>query len=271
MNKEYTNRSSSLENTKRFVVKVGTSSLTDNSSRLDIGKVANLVSMLMREREQGRTPILVSSGAIGAGLGKLGRLERPEVIHELQAAAAVGQATLMQTYEIFFNNYGQTIAQLLLTMEDFTFKERRENLSNTLETLLNWGVIPIINENDTVATEEIKVGDNDTLGSFVALGAKAELMVILTDVDGLYRGNPSDDEGELVDIVEEITEEVEGWASHAGKGFGGMYTKVQAAKRLSQGGIATVIANTNTPNALAKVLKGEIGTLFLPNRGDNDE
>ncbi|MBQ04880.1 glutamate 5-kinase [Candidatus Bathyarchaeota archaeon] len=271
MNKEYTNRSSSLENTKRFVVKVGTSSLTDNSSRLDIGKVANLVSMLMREREQGRTPILVSSGAIGAGLGKLGRLERPEVIHELQAAAAVGQAILMQTYEIFFNNYGQTIAQLLLTMEDFTFKERRENLSNTLETLLNWGVIPIINENDTVATEEIKVGDNDTLGSFVALGAKAELMVILTDVDGLYTGNPSDDEGELVDIVEEITEEVEGWASHAGKGFGGMYTKVQAAKRLSQGGIATVIANTNTPNALAKVLKGEIGTLFLPNRGDNDE
>jgi glutamate 5-kinase len=115
------------------------------------------------------------------------------------------------------------------------------------------------------------VGDNDTLGSYVALGAKAELMVILTDVDGLYTSNPSDGEGELVKVVEKITEEVESWASHAGKGFGGMYTKVQAAKRLSQGGIATVIANTNTPDALAKVFKGEIGTLFLPQGGDADE
>jgi glutamate 5-kinase len=222
--------------------------------------------MLMREREKGRTPILVSSGAIGAGLGKLGLQGGLREVHELQAAAAVGQAILMQTYEIFFNNYGQPIAQLLLTMDDFTFEERRENLSNTLETLLNWGVIPIINENDTVATEEIKVGDNDTLGSYVALGANAELMVILTDVDGLYTSNPSDGEGEFVDVVKEITEEVESWASHAGKGFGGMYTKVQAAKRLAQDGIATVIANTNTPNALEKVLSGEIGTLFLPQR-----
>ena len=270
MNREYTDRSSSLEETRRFVVKAGTSSLTDDSSKLDIGKVANLVSMLMREREKGRTPILVSSGAIGAGLGKLGRLERPEAIHELQAAAAVGQAILMQTYEIFFNNYGQPIAQLLLTMEDFTFEERRENLSNTLETLLNWGVIPIVNENDTVATEEIKVGDNDTLGSYVALEAKAELMVILTDVDGLYTCNPSEGEGEFVDVVEAVTEEVEGWASHAGKGFGGMYTKVQAAERLSRGGIATVIVTTDTPDALAKVFRGEIGTLFLP-QGDADE
>jgi glutamate 5-kinase len=156
-------------------------------------------------------------------------------------------------------------------MDDFTFEERRENLSNTLETLLNWGVIPIINENDTVATEEIKVGDNDTLGSYVALGAKAELMVILTDVDGLYTRNPSDGEGEFVKVVKKITAEVEGWASEAGKGFGGMYTKVQAAKRLSQKGIATVIANSNTPDALAKVFKGEIGTLFVPQGGNADE
>jgi len=271
MNREYIDRKSSLEKTRRFVVKVGTSSLTDPSSKLDIGKVANLVSMLMREKEQGRTPILVSSGAIGAGLGKLEHPERPEAIHELQAAAAVGQAILMQTYEIFFNNYDQPIAQLLLTMDDFTFEERRENLSNTLETLLNWGVIPIVNENDTVATEEIKVGDNDTLGSYVALGAKAELMVILTDVDGLYTSNPSDGDGEFVEVVEKITEEVESWASHAGKGFGGMYTKVQAAKRLSQNGIATVIANCNTPDALAKVFKGKIGTLFVPQGGNTDE
>ena len=156
-------------------------------------------------------------------------------------------------------------------MDDFTLEERRENLSNTLETLLKWGVIPIINENDTVATEEIKVGDNDTLGSYVALGAKAKLMVILTDVDGLYTNNPSEGGGELVEVVETVTEEVESWASHAGKGFGGMYTKVQAAKRLSQGGIAMVIANTNTPDALAKVLRGEIGTLFMPQGGIENE
>jgi glutamate 5-kinase len=269
MNKVHINSYYFLEKTKRFVVKVGTSSLTDDSSRLDIGKVANLVSNLMKERERGRIPILVSSGAIGAGLGKLGYLERPNELHELQAAAAVGQAILMQTYEMFFNAYGQPIAQLLLTMDDFTFEERRENLSNTLETLLGWGVIPIINENDTVATEEIKVGDNDTLGSYVALGAKAEVMVILTDVDGLYTSNPSDNEGEFVKVVKEITEEIEGWASEAGRGFGGMYTKVQAAKRLSIHGIATVIANSNKPDVLDKVFKGKIGTFFLP-QGGND-
>ncbi len=259
----------SLAKAKRLVVKVGTSSLTDESSRLDIGKIANLVSMLMREKERGRTPLLVSSGAIGAGLGKLGRQRRPDEIHVLQAAAAVGQAILMQTYEIFFNNYGQLIAQLLLTMDDFTDEYRRENLSNTLETLLSWDVIPIINENDTVATEEIKVGDNDTLASFVALEAGAELLVILTDVDGLYTQNPSESDGEFVDVVEAVTREVEGWASEAGKGFGGMYTKVQAAKMLSERGIPTIIANGNIPDALAKALSGEIGTMFLPQGGVN--
>ena len=271
MSKEYVDCVTSLEETDRFVVKVGTSSLTDESSRLDIGRVANLVSMLMREKERGRTPILVSSGAIGAGLGKLGKKRRPEEMHFLQAAAAVGQAILMQTYEIFFNNYGQPIAQLLLTMDDFTDDLRRGNLSNTLETLLNWGVIPIINENDTVATEEIRVGDNDTLASYVTTESNAELLVILTDVDGLFTNTPSSGGGELVRVVERITGEVEGWASEAGKGFGGMYTKVQAAKRLSEGGIATIIANCNAFDALAKALAGEIGTLFLPNGGRTDE
>jgi glutamate 5-kinase len=261
----------SLAKARRFVVKVGTSSLTDESSRLDIGKMANLVSMLMREKERKRTPILVSSGAIGAGLGKLGHQRRPDEIHSLQAAAAVGQAILMQTYELFFNTYGQPIAQLLLTMDDFTDEYRRGNLSNTLETLLSWGVIPIINENDTVATEEIRVGDNDTLASFVALEARAELLVILTDVDGLFTQNPSDAEGEFVEVVEVVTREVEGWASEVGKGFGGMLTKVQAAKRLSERGIPTIIANGNIPNALAKALSGEIGTLFLPQGGLKDE
>ena len=261
---------SSLMNTERFVVKVGTSSLTDEDSRLDVGKVAILVSMLMKEVKNGRAPILVSSGAIGAGLGRLG-LPRPDELKELQAAAAVGQGILMQTYEFFFNNYEQPIAQLLLTGDDFTDAERSKNLSNTLETLINWGVIPIINENDTVATQEIKVGDNDTIASYVTMAVDADLMVILTDVDGLYTSNPSDGEGEFVKVVEEITPEVEGWASKAGKGFGGMYTKVQAAKRLAEEGKTTVIASSSVPDALSKVFRGEIGTLFMPRGDEIDE
>ena len=261
---------SSLVKTKRFVVKVGTSSITDEASRLDVGKVAILVSMLMKEIKNGRAPILVSSGAIGAGLGRLG-LPRPDEIQELQAAAAVGQGILMQTYEFFFNNYEQPIAQLLLTGDDFTDDERNRNLSNTLETLINWGVIPIINENDTVATQEIKVGDNDTIASYVTMAVDADLLVILTDVDGLYTSNPSDSKGEFVKTVREVTPEVEGWASKAGKGFGGMYTKVQAAKRLAKEGKVTVIASSNVPDALSKVFTGEIGTLFLPRGDEIDE
>jgi glutamate 5-kinase len=264
MSRRYRDFIRSLKNTKRFVVKVGTSSLTDATSRLDVGKIANLVSMLMREKKKDRVPILVSSGAIGAGLGRLKIPEKPDEIHALQAAAAVGQGLLMQTYEFFFNIYEQPIAQLLLTKDDFTDDIRYENLSNTLETLIKWGVIPIINENDTVATEEIRVGDNDTLASYVTMEVNAKLLIIITDVDGLYTRNPSDSEGKFVKIIESVTGEVEGWASKGGKGFGGMYTKVQAAKRLSEMGIATVIANHNTPDALAKVFAGEIGTLFLP-------
>ena len=190
MNTTHDDCVSSMMKAKRFVVKVGTSSLTDENSRLDVGKVANLVSMIMREKKKGRDPVLISSGAIGAGLGRLGLPGRPGEIQALQAAAAVGQGILMQTYEFFFNSYEQPIAQLLLTREDFTDATRYRNLSNTLETLISWGVIPIINENDTIATEEIKVGDNDTLASYVTMGVKAELLVILSDVDGLYTAKP---------------------------------------------------------------------------------
>ncbi len=177
----------------------------------------------------------------------------------------------MQTYEFFFNNYEQPIAQLLLTGDDFSDPGRSKNLSNTLETLINWGVIPIINENDTVATQEIKVGDNDTIASYVTMAVDADLMVILTDVDGLYTSNPSDGKGKFIRVVEEVTPEVEGWASKAGKGFGGMYTKVQAAKRLAEKGKTTVIASSSVPDALSKVFRGEIGTLFMPRGDEVDE
>jgi glutamate 5-kinase len=235
-----------LRNVRRVVVKAGTSSLSDESSKLDVGKIANLVSMIMREKRRGKAPILVSSGAIGAGVGRLELTKRPDSIEELQAAAAIGQGILMQTYEFFFNNYGQPIAQILLTNEDFTDPCRYRNLSKTLDTLIRWNVIPIINENDTIATEEIKVGDNDTLASYVTSGIKGE------------------SDGKLIKVVEEITPEVESWASKAGKGFGGMYTKVQAAKRLADKGIPTVIVNSGEPDVLHKVFTKQIGTVFLP-------
>jgi glutamate 5-kinase len=256
---------------KRFVVKVGTSSLTDDNSRLDVGKFANLVSMIMKEKKKGRDPVLVSSGAIGAGLGRLGLPGRPSEMRALQAAAAVGQGILMQTYEYFFNSYEQPIAQLLLTREDFTDTNRYRNLSNTLETLITWGVIPIINENDTVATEEIRVGDNDTLASYVTEGINAELLIILSDVDGLYTANPSTSEGTHVRVVERVTPEVEGWASRDGKGFGGMYTKVQAAKKLSRKNVVTIIANHSVPDALQRAIAGEIGTVFQPTGAETHE
>lgn len=254
-----------MREARRIVVKLGTSSLTDESSRLDVGKMAKLVSELMNLKRQGKDPILVSSGAIGAGMGKMRLSERPEGMPQLQAAAAIGQGILMQTYEYLFNNYDQPVAQILLTKDDFTNPIRYSNLKSTLETLLGWGVIPVINENDTIATEEIKVGDNDTLAAYVALGIDAELMVILTDVDGLYKGNPSEfSDSELVEVVEEVTSEVESWASKAGKGFGGMYTKVQAAKKLAEKGIPTIIANGGEPDILDRVFKENVGTLFLP-------
>jgi glutamate 5-kinase len=260
-----------LKDVKRCVVKAGTSSLTDENSRLDVGKIAKLVSELMKLKGTGRFPLLVSSGAIGAGMGKLKMRERPGNMPQLQAAAAIGQGILMQTYEFFFDNYEQPIAQLLLTKDDFANGERYTNLSNTLETLIGWGVIPVINENDTVATEEIKVGDNDTLAAYVAMGIGAQLLIILTDVDGLYTGNPDEDpESKLVDVVEEVTPEVESWASEAGRGFGGMHTKVQAAKKLAKEGIPTVIVNSAEPNILDRVFEGEVGTLFLPQGSKRD-
>jgi glutamate 5-kinase len=256
----------------RVVVKAGTSSLTDENSRIDVGKVAKLVSEVMALRRDGKAVILVSSGAIGAGMGKIGLPRRPERVPQLQAAAAIGQGLLMQTYEFFFENYEQPIAQVLLTKNDFDNPERHHNLRMTLEALLEWEVIPIVNENDTVATEEIKVGDNDTLAAHVALGVEAGLLVILTDVDGLYTGNPSEShDNVLMRVVPEVTPEVESWASRRGRGFGGMYTKVQAAKQLALRGVPTVIVNSEEPNAIRKALDGHAGTLFLPNRGGSDE
>lgn len=258
----------SLYDVKRIVVKAGTNNLTDESSKLDVGKVKKLVDQLMESKKLGRELILVSSGAIGAGMGRINLNRRPRSISKLQAAAAIGQGILMQTYEQYFDKYGQSIAQLLLTKDDFTNPVRYANLKNTLETLISWDVIPVVNENDTVAIEEIKVGDNDTLSGYVALGVNADLLIILTDVEGLYTRDPNESEGgELVKKVEKVTPEVEGWASKAGKGFGGMYTKVQAAKILAENGIPTVIVDGKEDHIIRNILEGkEVGTFFVPQR-----
>jgi glutamate 5-kinase len=201
-------------------------------------------------------------------MGKLNLHERPASISGLQATAAIGQGILMQTYEKYFNQHHQPIAQILVTKDDFMNTTRYTNFKNTIETLIDWNIIPIINENDTVAVEEIKVGDNDTLAAHVALGINAELLIISTDVDGLYTKDPKEsNRGKLVHVVEEVTAEVESWGSKGGKGFGGMYTKVKAAKKLAEAGVPTIIVNGMNGNMIQAAVEGKnVGTLFLPHR-----
>jgi glutamate 5-kinase len=215
-------------------------------------------------RRKGKEVLIVTSGAIGAGLGRLGIRKRPRKLAALQAAAAVGQSLLMQTYERCFSKWKQPVAQMLLSAEDFTSEVRYRNFKNTLSMLLGWGVIPVINENDTVATEEIKVGDNDLLSAYVAKGAKANLLVILSDVDAVrlpgWRGKQ-----EVLSVVERVTPKIERAAFRISRRFGGVFTKIQAARMASESGIAVVIANSARGSVLKSILEGEeVGTLFLP-------
>lgn len=255
-----------LRNARKIVVKVGTSNLTDENSRLDLSKVERVVRGTMELRRQGRKVVLITSGAIGAGMGRMNLTRRPESMPLLQAAAAVGQGILMQVYEKYFEEYGQPVAQILLTREDFTDPRRHQNFINTMTTLLEWGVIPIVNENDTVAVEEIKLGDNDNLSALVAISIQADLLIMLSDVEGLYTGDPNKEKGvKLIKIVEKVTPEIENLAGAASRGFGGMLTKVQAAKMASEFGIPVVIANGAEREVLQRLAAGEeIGTLFLP-------
>jgi glutamate 5-kinase len=256
-----------LPKAKRIVVKVGTSSLTNGGARLDPTKVGKLVEETMKLRAHGKKIIIVSSGAIGAGVGRLNMKSRPKELSSLQAAAAVGQGILMQVYSKYFGDYGQPVAQMLLTGEDFTDSRRYHNFKNTLASLLRWGVIPIVNENDSVEVEEIRLGDNDTLSAHVAVGSGADLLVILSDVGGLYRGYGKKKRGELIRTVERVTPELEKLANSSFRGFGGMLTKIRAAKMATKAGIPVVIANSNQKNVLERVLAGEeIGTIFLPER-----
>jgi glutamate 5-kinase len=257
-----------LDAVRRLVVKVGSGLITDGGSGLDPRRIAALADELARLFAAGMEVALVTSGAIVAGMARLGRRDRPRSIPETQAAAAVGQPALMQQYEAAFAPHRRMVAQVLLTRADFSARVRYLNARNTLNTLLASGVLPIINENDTVAVEEIRFGDNDNLSALVAQLIDADLLVLLTDVDGLYRGDPLQDAGATkLDLVEAITPDIEKlcWADAGRIAIGGMSTKLEAAQKAATSGIPMVIANGHRPGELTALLRGEpIGTYFAP-------
>lgn len=254
----------------RIVVKVGTSTLAHAGGRLNIRRTEALCKVLSDLKNAEHEIILVSSGAIGMGMGKLSLTKRPTDIPTKQAAAAVGQCELMYTYDKLFSEYHHTVAQLLLTGSDFKNEERHLNFRNTLLRLLEMGALPIVNENDTVATEEIKVGDNDTLSALVATSVEADLLILLSDIDGLYTADPRKHaDAKLIPIVEKLTPEILSLAEGKGSdlGTGGMKTKLRAAQIATEAGMDMIIANGADPMVLYKIIDGEpFGTRFIGKR-----
>ncbi len=251
----------------RIVVKVGTSTLAHPTGRLNIQRVEELVKVLSDLKNAGHEMVLVSSGAIGMGVGKLMLPARPTDMETKQAAAAVGQCELMYTYDKLFTEYNHTVAQILLTGDDIEHVNRRKNFENTMMRLLELGALPIINENDSISTEEIEIGDNDRLGAIVARSIKADLLILLTDIDGLYTADPhKDPNGKLIPVVEELTWDIMQLAGGAGtkQGTGGMMTKLLAAKIATEADVEMVIANGQKPRILYQIIDGEqVGTKFL--------
>ncbi|MFC6723310.1 glutamate 5-kinase, partial [Halobium palmae] len=244
----------------RVVVKAGTNSLTDEASNLDDAKLDKLVDDIADLRERGKDVLLVSSGAVGAGSGRVGFGDR--TVEESQALSTVGQSHLMHRYTESFARYDTKVAQILLTEHDLENPERFTNLRNTVETLLNWNIVPVINENDAVATEEIRIGDNDMLSSSVAVGMDVDLLVTLTDVGGVYTGNPKHDpSAEKLEAVganyDEVQRIVEDSASDT---FGGIRTKVEGARSASEHGIPAIIAESTARDVLDRIADAEAGS-----------
>lgn len=255
-----------FQKAKRIVIKVGTSTLTYETGKMNIRRMIKLCSVLADLHNSGIDVVLVTSGAIGVGVGKLGLNERPHDIPGRQAAATVGQCELMFMYDKFFGEYGQKVGQLLVTKSDFENEERKVNLMNTFEKLFEYGAIPVVNENDSVATEEIVYGDNDSLSAIVASLIKADGLIILTDIDGLFDSNPMENpEARLIPVVDKIDESVMALAGGAGsnRGTGGMITKIHAADIANKAGISTVVMNGTAPQDIYKLIDGrQIGTIF---------
>lgn len=258
-----------VKQAKRIIVKIGTSSLSHENGRLDLEKMERMARVLTDLNNSGKEVILVSSGAMGAGLQRIGRSKRPEELPLKQATAAIGQAILMKLYKKFFDEYNQVIAQILLTKDVMEDPIKKANARNTFETLIGLGVIPIINENDCISTAQLegyRFGDNDTLSAMVAELIKGDLLVLLTDIDGLYTSNPKENkEAKLIYEVNCITEEMKKNAGGAGSamGTGGMITKLLAAEIAKACGTQTIIASGENIALLREIVKGEpIGTWF---------
>lgn len=247
----------------KIVVKVGTSTLAHKTGNLNIRHVEELTKVISDLKNAGHEIVLVSSGAIGMGIAKLSLPEKPKDIPTKQAAAAVGQCELMYVYDKLFSEYNHTVAQILLTGSDFSNEERHKNFENTIKRLLELGALPIINENDTVSTDEIKVGDNDTLSSLVAVSVKADLLVLLSDIDGLYSADPRNNkDATLIKEVRGITDEIRALAGSEGSalGTGGMITKLNAAKICNDNGCDMIIANGSNPAVLYDIIDGKQAT-----------
>lgn len=261
-------RSELLKSVKRIVIKIGSRVLTDDDGALDMAVIGRICCDIALLRQQGTQVVVVSSGAIAAGRSELGLTEKPRTIPQKQAAAAIGQTRLMRAYEESLAPHGLKAAQVLLTSEDLNSRQRFLNARATIDTLLGFGIIPIINENDTVVVDEIKFGDNDNLSALVTNVAESDLLLILTDVEGLYSADPnSHPEAQLIALVHGVTRDVERVAGGSGSslGTGGMATKVAAAKKAGKNGVATILIAGKRAGIIADAMCGkEVGTLFLP-------
>jgi len=259
-----------LKDIRRIVIKIGSRVLASSTRGLNTQRIRRITKEIASLRQEGYEVVVVSSGAIVAGMKELGLSNKPKGIPLKQAAAAIGQSKLIQMYERNFSKFGIKAAQILLTRDDITDRRRFLNARNTLLTLLSYGVVPVINENDTVAIDEIKFGDNDLLSGLVTNVIDADLLIILSDIEGLFTADPSIHPGaKLIPVVEEITKDIETIAgdSKSIEGTGGMASKVETAKRASGYGIPAIIMNGKRPGLLVKALKGfDVGTIFLPNK-----
>ena len=270
------------EKKQRIVVKVGTSTLTRENGSLKLHTIDRLAQVLSDLKGMGHEVILVSSGAIGIGTGKLGLKERPKELRFKQAVAAVGQCEMMHLYDKFFGEYGKTVAQILLTGDDVDSPEIKQSLINTFNSLLSLGIVPVVNENDSVSSAEIErhsgehkvFGDNDTLSAVVAVLTKADKLILLSDIDGLYDANPIDDpNARIIREVRVIDDELRALAGGAGssRGTGGMITKLQAAELATANGIDMIIADGSKPELLYDIVEGKpVGTLLAKRRCGND-
>jgi len=263
-------RLKTLRKAKRVVIKIGTSTIIKDSGKVNIYNLERIAKIVSDIHDQGREVVIVSSGAIGMGASKFNLQQKPQRLEDKQAMAAIGQGLLMHMYENIFSKYGVTVAQMLLTRSDFEDSIRRCNTRNTFDALFKYKVVPIVNENDTVAVEEIVYGDNDTLSAVVSILIKADILIMLSDTDGLYTGDFRKNKNvKKISFVEDINEEIESFACGVGSSFGtgGMRTKISAAKLATARGIAVAIIKGKKPEQIMGIIQGKNeGTIFLPKK-----